>query len=45
MAPEHQRWIDSLFSGLSTTEQTLMFELLGKLRNSVQQSLETEDAP
>jgi len=44
MAPEHQRWIDSLFAGLSPVEQTRLHDLLGKLRDSVQQSLESEDA-
>jgi DNA-binding MarR family transcriptional regulator len=43
MTPEHQRWIDSLFAGLTPTERTRLYELLGKLRNSVQNSLADED--
>ena len=39
MTPEHQQWIASLFSGLSTAERKSLFELLGKLRSSVQNSL------
>ncbi len=44
MTPEHQRWIDSLFAGLSPTEQTRLYELLGKLRDSVHESLDSENA-
>lgn len=43
MTPEHQRWIDSLFGELTPTERTRLYELLGKLRNSVQNSLAEED--
>lgn len=42
MTPEHQRWIDDLFNGLSTVERRQLFELLGKLRGSVQDSLDEE---
>ena len=42
MTPEHQRWIDDLFNGLSTVERRHLFELLGKLRSSVQDSLSGE---
>ncbi|MEP6507164.1 MAG: MarR family transcriptional regulator [Gemmatimonadales bacterium] len=42
MTPEHQHWIDDLFNGLSTVERRQLFELLGKLRSSVQNSLEEE---
>ena len=42
MTPEHQRWIDDLFNGLSTVERRQLFELLGKLRRSVQGSLSGE---
>lgn len=42
MTPEHQRWIDDLFKGLSTVEGRHLFELLGKLRSSVQNSLGEE---
>lgn len=42
MTPEHQRWIDDLFNGLSTIERRELFELLGKLRSSVQESLDEE---
>jgi DNA-binding MarR family transcriptional regulator len=39
MTPEHQQWIAALFSGLSPTDRKSLFELLGKLRSSVQNSL------
>lgn len=39
MTPEHQRWIDNLFSGLSASDRSHLFELLGKLSNSVHHSL------
>jgi len=42
MTPEHQHWIDDLFDGLSTSERRQLFELLGKLRSSVQNSLGEE---
>ena len=42
MTPEHQRWIDDLFGGLSVSERRQLFELLGKLRRSVQTSLGEE---
>ncbi len=42
MTPEHQRWIDDLFNGLSTIERRQLFELLGKLRSSIQDSLGEE---
>lgn len=42
MTPEHQRWIDDLFNGLATIERRQLFELLGKLRCSVQESLGEE---
>jgi DNA-binding MarR family transcriptional regulator len=44
MTPEHQRWIDDLFSGLSSSERRHLYELLGKLRGSVQESLSDERA-
>jgi len=44
MTPEHQRWIDDLFGGLSASERRQLFELLGKLRSSVQDSLIEERA-
>src|SRR5665647_793606 len=44
MTPEHQRWIDDLFGGLSASERRQLFELLGKLRSSVQDSLGEERA-
>jgi len=44
MTPEHQRWIDNLFDGLSVSERRHLFELLGKLRGSVQESLSEERA-
>ncbi|MEO8575136.1 MAG: MarR family transcriptional regulator [Gemmatimonadales bacterium] len=42
MTPEHQRWIDSLFADLTPSERTRLYELLGKLRTSVQNSLAEE---
>jgi DNA-binding MarR family transcriptional regulator len=42
MTPEHQRWIDDLFGGLSALERRNLYELLGKLRGSVQESLSEE---
>ncbi|HUQ49033.1 MAG TPA: MarR family transcriptional regulator [Gemmatimonadaceae bacterium] len=42
MTPEHQRWIDDLFGGLSASERRHLYELLGKLRGSVQESLKDE---
>ncbi len=42
MTPEHQRWIDDLFAGLSAADRRTLFELLGKLRSSVQNSLTEE---
>ena len=44
MTPEHQRWIDDLFGGLSASERRHLYELLGKLRGSVQESLGEERA-
>jgi DNA-binding MarR family transcriptional regulator len=43
MTPQHQRWIDSLFAELTPGEQTRLYDLLGKLRTSVQHSLAAED--
>lgn len=42
MTPEHQRLIDDLFSGLSVSERRHLFDLLGKLRSSVQESIREE---
>ena len=42
MTPEHQGWIDSLFAELTPGERTRLYELLGKLRTSVQNSLAEE---
>ncbi len=44
MTPEHQRLIDELFSGLSVSERRNLFDLLGKLRSSVQESISEERA-
>ena len=44
MTPEHQRWIDSLFAELSPADRTRLYELLGKLRTSVQNTLAEEEA-
>lgn len=42
MTPEHQEWIDDLFAGVSAADRRRLYELLGKLRNSVQNSLSEE---
>ncbi len=39
MTPAHQHWIDSLFAELTPTDRARLYELLGKLRTSVQNSL------
>ena len=39
MAPAHQRWIDELTAGLTRAEMVLLFELLGKLKESVSQRI------
>jgi DNA-binding MarR family transcriptional regulator len=39
MAPAHQRWIDGLTAGLSRAEMALLFELLGKLKESVSREI------
>ena len=44
MTPEHQRWIESLFAGLTAGERTQLYDLLGKLRTSVQESLAAAEA-
>ncbi len=44
MTPEHQRWINSLFAELTPVDRTRLYDLLGKLRTSVQHSLESEEA-
>ncbi len=35
MTPQHERWIDEMFAGLSRAEMAQMMELLGKLKQSV----------
>ena len=35
MAREHEDWVQSLLSGLNPTEQSQLFELLGRLKNSL----------
>ena len=35
MAREHEDWVQSLMSGLNPTEQSQLFELLGRLKNSL----------
>lgn len=42
MTPEHQRWIDSLFAELNPADRARLYELLGKLRTSVQNTLAEE---
>jgi DNA-binding MarR family transcriptional regulator len=39
MAPAHRHWIEALTSGLSRAEMALLFELLGKLKESVFQEI------
>jgi DNA-binding MarR family transcriptional regulator len=34
MTPQHERWIDDMFAGLSRAEMAQMLELLGKLKQS-----------
>ena len=34
MTPQHERWIDDLFGGLSRPEMAQLLELLGKLKQS-----------
>ena len=43
MTPEHQHCIDSLFAELTPADRTRLYDLLGKLRTSVQNSLAEED--
>lgn len=42
MTPEHRRWIDELFAGLSPDERATLHELLGRLRSSIRHSLGQE---
>ena len=42
MAPEHERWIDDMFAGLSADDRAQLHALLGKLRGSIRQA-RTED--
>ena len=39
MAPTHRHWIETLTAGLSRAEMALLFELLGKLKESVSQKI------
>ena len=39
MAPTHRHWIEALTAGLSRAEMALLFELLGKLKESVSQKI------
>jgi DNA-binding MarR family transcriptional regulator len=38
MASEHEAWVASLCSNLSRHEQRQLFELLGKLKDGIQQA-------
>ena len=38
MAAEHKRWIDGMFSGLDATDVQRLYELIGRLKDSVQAS-------
>lgn len=42
MTPEHERWIDDMFAGLSTDECEQLGTLLGRLRGSIRDSLSRE---
>lgn len=44
MAAEHEAWVSECFSGLSTEEMNDLTRLLGRLRESVAQSVESDDA-
>jgi DNA-binding MarR family transcriptional regulator len=35
MTPQHERWIDDLFAGLSRQEMSLLLDLLAKLKRSI----------
>ena len=39
MAPAHRHWIEALTAGLSRAEMVLLFELLGKLKESVSREI------
>ena len=39
MAPAHRHWIEALTAGLSRAEMVLLFELLGKLKESVSRKI------
>lgn len=41
MTPDHQRWIDSMFSALTHDERAQLHHLLGKLKASLQPARET----
>lgn len=43
MTPEHERWIEELFGGLSAEEQGQLHALLGRLRDSVRDALSGEE--
>ena len=41
MAGDHKRWIDAMFTGLDAQEVTQLYQLMGRLKDSVQASGET----
>ncbi len=43
IADEHERWVVSMFSGLTRAEQLALHELLGKLKTAVNRDLGTGD--
>lgn len=43
IAEEHERWVISMFGGLTRAEQVALHALLGKLKTAVTRSLGTED--
>ncbi len=40
MAPQHEAWINSLFSSLNDDDRASLYDLLGKLRGSIRMSLD-----
>jgi len=43
MTPEHELWIDEMMAGLNRQDMQLLFQLLGKLKQSVHQKAATAD--
>lgn len=45
MTPDHEQWIQEMFSGLTPEEQGQLHGLLGKLRDSVRSRLSPDQEP